>query len=374
MNEFDFQKYLKKNPSEIIEKINSVSDGFFHIGVVIPVLGESEFLWKTLQSLAEAQKNFDKQALILLVFNYNEKTPIEYIRDNEILIEKINQKPFAFLNLNLSIINLKQPLRYAVGEARKKGMDSIIRFISSNYAMGKISIIASLDADTIVEKDYFSKIDEFFTRNPKMDAATFEVIHQKSDDENIEKAIRYYERYLENYYLALKECNSPFAYKSVGSAFAVRVSSYIQAGGMRQERSGEDFYFLEAVAKIGKVEFTREIIVHPSPRISKRVAFGTGIAVEEIINGKNYPDFSTKACCELKKLLDSVEDNNLTSVELFLNMQSAKTREFLIEHNFTKSWKKVLKNYPVTQLAKQFKFYYFDALKTLQFLKKHSLN
>ena len=55
---------------EIIEKINSVSDGFFHIGVVIPVLGESEFLWKTLQSLAEAQKNFDKQALILLVFNF----------------------------------------------------------------------------------------------------------------------------------------------------------------------------------------------------------------------------------------------------------------------------------------------------------------
>ena len=214
LNEFDFQKYLKKNPSEIIEKINSVSDGFFHIGVVIPVLGESEFLWKTLQSLAEAQKNFDKQALILLVFNYNEKTPIEYIRDNEILIEKINQKPFAFLNLNLSIINLKQPLRYAVGEARKKGMDSIIRFISSNYAMGKNSIIASLDADTIVEKDYFSKIDEFFTRNPKMDAATFEVIHQKSDDENIEKAIRYYERYLENYYLALKECNSPLMISS----------------------------------------------------------------------------------------------------------------------------------------------------------------
>ena len=373
MNEFNFQKYLKKNPSEIIEKINSVSDGFFHIGVVIPVLGESEFIWQTLQSLEVAQKNFNEEVLVLLVFNHNAKTPIEYIKDNEILIEKISAKPFKFPRLNLSIINLTTPLRYAVGEARKKGMDSIIELIAPVYSMAKNSIIVSLDADTLVESDYFSKIKQVFESNPHLDAAAFEVIHQHSNDEKIEKAIRHYERYLENYYLALKECNSPFAYKSVGSALAVRVSSYIQAGGMRQERSGEDFYFLEAVAKIGKVDFIREIIVHPSPRISKRVAFGTGIAVEDIINGKNYPDFSTHACQELKKLLDSVENHNLISVETFLNMQTITTRNFLIEHNFPKSWEKVLKNYPHNQLSKQFKFYYFDALKTLQFLKRHSL-
>jgi DNA anti-recombination protein RmuC len=82
LNKFDFQKYLKKNPSELIEKINSDSDGFFRIGVVIPILGESEFIADTLKSLAEAQKNFNEKVLVLLVFNFNNKTPKEYIEDN----------------------------------------------------------------------------------------------------------------------------------------------------------------------------------------------------------------------------------------------------------------------------------------------------
>lgn len=369
MNEFDFRKYLKKNPSETIEKINSVADGFFRIGVVIPILGESEFFYQTLASLAEAQANFKEKVFVLGVFNHNPKTPPEYIQDNEKLLNSLQQNSFPYPNLNFAVINLKSPLRYAVGEARKIGMDSIINVISPDYSMAKNSIIISLDGDTLVEKDYFQKIADFFDNNPKTDAAAFEVIHQKSDDEKIEKAIRDYEEYLEKYYLALKECESPFAYKSVGSALAVRVSSYIQAGGMRKERSGEDFYFLEAVAKIGKVDFVRDIIVHPSPRISRRVAFGTGTAVEEIINGKVYQHFDQIACAELKKLLQSATNENLSSTTKFLSLQHENTAKFLIEHNFEKCWEKVLQNYPAEKLAKQFKFYYFDALKTLQFLK-----
>ncbi len=369
MNEFDFRKYLKKNPSEIVEKINSVSDGFFRIGVVIPILGESEFIWATLSALNEAQKNFAEKVLVLLVFNYNAKTPKNLLDDNQKLLDKLKNSPFPCPELNLAIINLQEPLQYAVGEARKKGMDSIIYLIADDYSKAKNSIIVSLDGDTLVEKDYFQKISDYFADNPKTDAAAFEVIHQQSDDKKIEKAIRSYENYLEEYYLALKECNSPFAYKSVGSALAVRVSSYIQAGGMRKERAGEDFYFLEAVAKIGSVDFVRTIVVHPSPRLSNRVAFGTGTAVEEIINGKVYPIFGKKSRCELKKLLDSATDENLISVEKFLSLQSSETQKFLSEHNFEHSWLKVLQNYPVHKLAQHFKFYYFDALKTLQFLK-----
>ncbi|MBQ9788125.1 MAG: glycosyltransferase family 2 protein [Lentisphaeria bacterium] len=369
MNKFDFQKYLKKNPSDLIEKINSSSDGFFHLGVVIPILGESEFIWQTLEKLNEAQRNFAEKVLVLLVFNHNAKTPQNYIDDNLKLLDKLRHSPFPYPELNLSIIDVQKPLRYAVGEARKIGMDSIIKEISPDYSMAKNSIIISLDGDTIVENDYFNKISKFFKENPKTDAAAFEVVHQKSNDEKIEKAIRHYEEYLEKYYLALQEADSPFAYKSVGSAFAVRVSSYIRSGGMRKERAGEDFYFLEAVAKIGRIDFTRIITVHPSPRISKRVAFGTGIAVEEIINGKNYPHFGNKAIRELKKLLASATNENLTSVELFLKLQTAETKEFLITHNFPILWGKVLKNYPTEKLSNQFKYYYFDALKTLQFLK-----
>lgn len=368
MKEFDFLKYLQRNPSKEIENIDQNFDGFFRIGVIIPVLSELEYLEKTLRSLAVAQKKFPEPVLILLVINHGENTQAQYIQDNQKLLAQLRNNSAEFHCSNLAFIDSPTPLKHGVGEARKIGMDSAIKLMT-DAQNAEQSILVSLDADTIVDDDYFVKISQSFETHQDFGGIAFDILHQKSENLAQEQAIRAYERYLEAYYQTLKYANSPFAYKSIGSAFACRVSTYMQAGGMRKVKAGEDFYFLEALAKVHKVYFDRIIVVHPSARLSDRVVFGTGVAIKEIINGKVYGEFGETARNELKKLLNSATQENLKDAEKFIQLQSIPTQKFFEELNFVGKWQKVIQHTQVNKLAYQFRFNFFDALKTLQFLK-----
>jgi len=47
----------------------------------------------------------------------------------------------------------------------------------------------------------------------------------------------------------LQQAGSPYAYHTIGSAFACRAEAYIAAGGMNRRHAAEDFYFLQQLAK-----------------------------------------------------------------------------------------------------------------------------
>jgi hypothetical protein len=54
---------------------------------------------------------------------------------------------------------------------------------------------------------------------------------------------------------------------------------------MNKRAAGEDFYFLNKLAKVGRIDYIRETCVHPSARVSTRVPFGTGKRIERFLAG-----------------------------------------------------------------------------------------
>ena len=262
-------------------------------------------------------------------------------------------------------------LKNGVGEARKIGMDYALDFFDT--ADFENSIICSLDADTVIEKNYFSLIRENFRENPDCGVLTFNVCH-RSDAEN-PRAIAQYEKYLKSYREGLEFAGSPYAFYTVGSAFAVRASSYIRAGGMRKLPAGEDFYFLQSAVKSSAVKHCSLITVYPSARYSARVPFGTGTALRAIdSDAKEFTPFPDFAFAALKKVIDSATTDNLSSADKFLSALPAESANFFIQHNFAENWQKVISNMPTNRLRDAFLCHWFDGLKTLQFIKHISVS
>ena len=73
----------------------------------------------------------------------------------------------------------------------------------------------------------------------------------------------------------------------------VNLDCYAKARGFPKRLAGEDFYMLNKLAKLGKVISLEQPKLKLSARTSDRVAFGTGLAIQNIISGQpceQYPD------------------------------------------------------------------------------------
>ena len=64
---------------------------------------------------------------------------------------------------------------------------------------------------------------------------------------------------------------------------AARCGAYQKQGGMNKRKAGEDFYFLQKISWLGGLTKLTKTTVFPSPRVSKRVPFGTGKAVGDYL-------------------------------------------------------------------------------------------
>ncbi len=178
-----------------------------------------------------------------------------------------------------------------VGLARKILMDEAVRrFNSLGVPQG---IIASMDADAVVESNYLEALlKHFYKAVPGPNSCFylaegcsiyFEHPLESSDSEvydpAIYDAIAQYELHLRYYLQSVRYTGYPYAYHTVGSSFAVRADVYCMEGGMNRRQGGEDFYFIQKVAQRGRFSDCLETCVIPSPRPSDRVPFGTGPVV-----------------------------------------------------------------------------------------------
>ncbi|MCA1747279.1 MAG: hypothetical protein LC655_06250, partial [Bacteroidales bacterium] len=184
-------------------------------------------------------------------------------------------------------------------------------------------IIVSLDADTVVRRDYLRAVEDHFSRHPRASGCSISFEHplsqqkynrlfykpndqsatpskesrsdqqlsadhiSRDNDYEIQlprenfppivfDAVTNYELHQRYYLLAVRYTGYPYAYHTVGSCFAVQVEAYCRAGGMSRRKAGEDFYFIQKVAMQGGFTECRSTRVYPSPRPSDRVPFGTG--------------------------------------------------------------------------------------------------
>jgi hypothetical protein len=173
-------------------------------------------------------------------------------------------------------------------------------------------VILCFDADTTCREDYLVEVGNYFREQRNVNSASIYFEHPITGtefSEEIYKAIVQYELHLRYFIDCQKGIHLPYAYQTVGSAMAVRNIIYQKVGGMNVRKAGEDFYFVHKCIKNGGFGTCNSTVVYPSPRISSRVPFGTGKAVQELINGSNstFYTYHPNSFILIKNILSKIE-------------------------------------------------------------------
>lgn len=273
-------------------------------------------------------------------------------------------------------IDLGQPdfADWGVGLARKAGMDEAVRRF--NLIDRPDGIIVNLDADCQVQDNYFQALENDFLlkKDKKACSITFEhPLRGAEFSEEIYKAVAKYELHLRYYYQALKYSGFPYVFHTVGSTIAVRALTYVKAGGMNRRRAGEDFYFIQKLVPAGGYFSLDTTTVFPSPRISARVPFGTGMAMSRM-TGRGEKHFMTYNPLAFKDLRDffrlverSFESNDRQLHELFYVFPEALS-SFLEEKVWISKIKETKKNTSGLQSFTKRFFYWFNMFKVVKYL------
>ncbi len=141
---------------------------------------------------------------------------------------------------------------------------------------------------------------------------------------------------------------------------------------MSTKNAGEDFYFLQKIAKVGKIRKISTAKVYPSSRVSDRVIFGTGPKIKEYIKfPEKRLDFYNIQSFEILRRWIETLDNPLSTPELMLKKAeevSPELANFLVTNKFLE------KTVPIYEDTRD-KFYlswrlheWFDGLKTLRLI------
>jgi len=363
--------------------------------VVIPAYAEKEVLFSTLRSLAQNQASSLNNAFVLCVINNREKSPDEVKINNQqtlaylrclvgrrslhsVQISERLKEQFVTINdagLRLGYVDASSA-GYAlpdntggVGLARKIGMDHALTILQKSPSRQKL--IVSLDADTLVQNNYLAAISNFFTKKVKTAVIAYE--HQEPIAEKEKAAIYCYEIFLRYWVLGLHYAKSPYAYHSIGSAMVCSADAYLDVRGMNRREAGEDFYFLNKLAKIGPIKYIQETCVYPSARSSLRVPFGTGKRIHRFLAGEKdeYFLYNPQVFEILSQFLLLMDHAHIQEGEEILDrakMIDPCLVSFLHGYHFVEIWAKMRKNANHRDTLSHYFTCWFDGFKTLKLI------
>lgn len=298
-------KYLEKQNN--IRMITGEPDPELGMVVVIPCLNEPD-IFKTLESLRACELPEQKCEVIVLI-NHSELASREIKEINQNTKNALDSWSAAHSRPNIQFYGLG-PIEFrrkwaGAGLARKAGMDeAVTRFNQIGKGDG---IIVSLDADTLVMKNYLQELEIFFRNHERHVGATIDFEHDKHGLQGKQlEGIELYENYLRYYKKALGYTGYPYSMFTIGSAFAVRAEAYVRRGGMNRRQAGEDFYFLQNLVQLGEVGEIKSTRVLPSARLSDRVPFGTGPVLQKWMDGEEdlRLTYNFQAFSDLKLFFD----------------------------------------------------------------------
>ena len=346
----------------------------FNAAIVIPALSEFADLPSTLQTLSRNTLEYLTRTMILIVVNHRIDAA-DAERDNNIATLAALpewRRKYGLENLNwidASSQNNELPLKQGVGLARKIGMDIALSWLD----FGETDpILISLDADTLTETNYLEAIYRHFNSGAT-GGATIPFRHHQSENSAGQLAIDRYELFLRAYALGMELAGSPYAFHTVGSAMACRVSAYVAAGGMNKRMAGEDFYFLQQIHKTAGVSPLKGTVVHPSPRSSHRVPFGTGRAVGDMLSkGKELLFYQPCLFEILRQWLECIAAHYGSDGD-FLARQagniSPHLESYLRQIGFAPVWDKLLRNNPDERRLMTSFHAWFDAFRTMRLIR-----
>ena len=330
--------------------------------VAIPCCNEFATLPETLKSL-EATGQLHEQ--ILVVVNVNQRASMDN-RDNlatlKWLEEFATSLPLAWLDHVTD--GRAYPEKFGVGLARHQCCTVAMEFVDESAP------IISLDADSPVDPNYFRAIFDYIERHPGFQAGHVNFKHRNCGTAGEKLAIEIYEQHLKRHRQGLEDANSPHAWYAIGSTIVCTKQAYVKSGGYHCRRmAGEDFYLLQQLGKIGcNIEMIEEAFVFPSDRVSDRVPFGTGKAVGDILESKQWLTYDERCYRDLGRLLDAVEQGVANSAADILKNVPESCRDWLVGRKFANVWPKLRDNSRDNEMLLQRFHEWFDAFQTLKLI------
>jgi len=367
MSLYDF--YLKKyahpqqlNAVEAREDLNFI--------IVIPAIDEKHII-ETLQSLQSAES--PKSSIeIIVVVNSSDHSPSDLVERNKAYYEQLVK--YADLHnserwiIRPILIENLQKKHAGAGWARKIGMDEAVRIFNT---IDKNGFIINLDADTLVEKNYLTEIENYFSKYPKRFAANIYYEHPISGNSfnpKVYQLIYEYELHLRYNVQMLKFAGFPYAFHTLGSAFCVSADAYTKVNGMNRRTAGEDFYFLHKLTQLGDLGGINSTCVYPSPRPSFRVPFGTGALIKQSLekNMSHVETYAPEIYIHLKEFWSMLPEiyQKMDCVNLEINSVLG---YFLKRNNFENSIREIKSNTSdYANFRKRF-FQWFNGFKVVKY-------
>lgn len=331
--------------------------------LALPVLNEFKNLSKLIQSIR--LQEYTGFHLVVCVNHYEDfRIQIEMCG-----VVEDNEKSLLFFN-NLTEMEVTVIDRASAGCGWPKGKGGV--GWARKLCMDKISemaqphdVVVSIDADTHYPSEYLSEINRSLSENPKAAGLAIPYFHPLAGDETDLLILRY-EIYMRHYALQMLRINNPYAFSALGSAMAFPVWAYRKAGGMTPVKSGEDFYFMQKLVKLGRLMLWCDTVAYPSSRFSDRVVFGTGPALTKGNTGDwtSYPIYHPDFFDEVQLTFDAFN-------RLFLCDEYTPMDDFLFsKFNTPEVWSPLRKNFKREELFVRACIEKLDGLRILQFLRE----
>jgi hypothetical protein len=301
------RQYLDRHAEPEISMATGVTRRFGHV-LTIPAAGEGASLHQVLSSIPAGPLG---DVLLILVVNASVESPRWIKEANLDLFEQLKRdwgsglrcgvagtlyaRPHgSVLLVDRASPGRELPAKQGVGLARKIGADLALalwdtRAIDSPW-------IHCTDADVALPSDYFAQP---MTAALGVSALTYRYRHVPEDgamgytNSSEPRAAGWrnpaaleYEISLRYYVRGLAYAGSPYAFHTIGSTLAIHASAYALTRGFPKRLAAEDFYLLNKLAKVGRVEVPTGLPIELSSRLSARVPFGTGRALSDAPRGE----------------------------------------------------------------------------------------
>ncbi len=347
----------------------------FRAAVVIPALAESASLPASLASLAANPLEMLEETLVVVVVNQRPDSSAADKADNHRTLGLLADGSMAFPGLQLAWVDAAMPglelpeKDGGVGLARKIGFDLALERLDYRH---REPLLVALDADTLVRPDYLPALGNHF-REAAAGAAVLPFRHQPGSGPEHERAVALYELFLRAHVIGLELAGSPYAFHTVGSTMACRATAYARAGGMNRRRAGEDFYFLQQMAKTAGVSRVSGTVVYPSARLSSRTPFGTGRSVGALLAGRNdavlfYPTECYRLLGGwLRLVAERIETDGASLLNRARQLNPA-VADFLEGENLALVWDRLAANHPGGKARLKAFHDWFDSLKTTRLI------
>ncbi len=343
--------------------------------VCIPAFDEPpEFL----NALGKSAHAYSGKVLLVLVINQPEGSTFGEL--NQALLDHIRQYPmlwenpagimiFEYSHYDIMLVDRfteprQIPVKQGVGLARKIACD-IAAYLIYIKIINTHQIFCS-DADVTFPDNYF------ITLLPNENSAgVLGFKHIAGNNDAINIATQLYEQSLHHYVNGLQRAGSTYAFHTIGSCLLLHANFYTQVRGFPVRPAGEDFYLLNKLNKLAPVISLDNTVVHIQSRLSNRVPFGTGPAVENILNNKNSAIFYHPACFTiLAKWLNYLDELAITG-HFFLprvaeNRSQKCLLELITEFSTADAVQKLFANHKSPKARKIHLHQWFDGFKTLK--------